>query len=225
MAPVNSTTATDAQRGASSSRIVRHAWCDRVFHWVTALSVLVLLGTAFLPILGFRFPWVMAHWITGLIMIGAILFHIVRALFWQKLRAMLIGPADLRDIAANASWHLRLSSVEPPKPGKYSPAQKLIHHSFAIVLLAVAVTGVLMLVRIDSPWWRRNPFWLAQDTWGIVYVVHGLASLILVTMIIAHIYFALRPEKLFFMRAMLVGWITRREYEQHHDPKRWQVDE
>ena len=39
-----------------------------------------------------------------------------------------------------------------------------------------------------------------------------------------HIYFALRPEKLLFTRAMLRGWITRAEYSEHHDPQRWQVE-
>jgi hypothetical protein len=46
----------------------------------------------------------------------------------------------------------------------------------------------------------------------------------LVTMVMMHVYFALRPEKLKFTRAMILGWITRREFEEHHDPQRWQVD-
>ena len=103
-------------------------------------------------------------------------------------------------------------------------AQKLIHHVFAVVVLATLVTGGLMLARIDSPWWQRNPYLLADDTWGIVYVVHGLAALLLITMVMLHVYFALRPEKLKFTRAMIRGWITRREFDEHHDPNRWQVD-
>jgi formate dehydrogenase subunit gamma len=48
--------------------------------------------------------------------------------------------------------------------------------------------------------------------------------LLLITMVMMHVYFALRPEKLKFTRAMFRGWITRREFDEHHDPKRWQVD-
>ena len=187
--------------------------------------MLTLLGTAFLPIIGYQFPWVTAHWIAGLVMIAAILFHVARSLLAQNLRSMLIGPRDVADLMAIAKWNLRVSGDPPPKPGKYSLAQKLIHLLFALVLIAAAVTGVLMLVRIDTPWWERNPYWLSETTWGVVYVIHGLAALLLVTMIIAHVYFALRPEKLLFTRSMIRGWITREEYDTHHDTHRWQVKE
>ena len=93
-----------------------------------------------------------------------------------------------------------------------------------MVVLTTLVTGALMLLRIDTPWWQRNPYLLADATWGIVYVLHGLAALMLVTMVMMHVYFALRPEKLKFTRAMILGWITRREFDEHHDPERWQVD-
>jgi len=110
------------------------------------------------------------------------------------------------------------------KLGKYSVAQKLIHHAFAVVVLTTLVTGGFMLARIDTPWWQRNPYLLADGTWGIIYVLHGLAALMLVTMVMVHVYFALRPEKLKFTRAMLRGWITRQEFDEHHDPQRWQVN-
>lgn len=206
------------------SRIERHALADRLFHWVTAATVLVLLATALLPILGVRFGWVTPHWIAGFVLIAALLFHIVRAPLAQDLRAMWISADDLRDLASIARFNLRLEDTPPRKPGKYSLAQKLIHHVFAIVLLTASVTGGLMMVRMDTPWWQRNPYWLSSSTWGVVYVLHGLAALLLVTMIIAHVYFALRPEKRMFTRSMILGWITRQEYADHHDPQRWKVD-
>jgi formate dehydrogenase subunit gamma len=214
---------TEASGKAAGARIVRHALPDRLFHWVTALSVLILLGTAFLPILGVEFAWVTIHWITGLVLIAAVLFHTLRALFWQSLRSIWIGRADLRDALAIARSSLRLTRQPLAKPGKYSFAQKLIHHLFALVVLATLITGALMLVRIDTPWWQRNPYWLPGDVWGVIYVLHGLGALVLITMVMTHVYFALRPEKLLFTRSMILGWITREEYADHHDPKRWQV--
>src|SRR5690606_27755413 len=90
-----------AERGAfpPARRIERPAAADRIFHWLTAVSVLVLLATAFLPILGVQFAWVAPHWIAGFVMIGAILFHIVRVPLSarQSLRAVWIGARDLRD--------------------------------------------------------------------------------------------------------------------------------
>ncbi|HET7132975.1 MAG TPA: cytochrome b/b6 domain-containing protein [Gammaproteobacteria bacterium] len=202
--------------------MLRHALADRVFHWVTAVCVLTLLATAFLPILGVKFDWVNIHWITGVVLTAAVLFHIVRALLWQRLRTVWIGSDDVREALAILRATLRRAGA-PPKPGKYSFAQKLVHLFFTVVLLAAIVTGGLMLAHVETPWWRPNAYLLSDATWGVVYVLHDLAALTLITMLITHVYFALRPEKLLFTRAMLRGWITRREYEQHHDPNKWQV--
>ena len=53
------------RRDGDSPLITRHAPIDRVFHWITALAVLLLMASAFLPILGLKFSWVPLHWITG----------------------------------------------------------------------------------------------------------------------------------------------------------------
>ncbi len=185
---------------------------------------MILLVTAFFPILGVDFAWVTVHWVTGLILAATILIHVVRALFWKDLSSMWIGFRDLRDGIRLAKWTLRLGNKQPALGGKYSLAQKAIHHVFAVVVLTTIVTGGLMLVKIDMPWWERDPYWLGEDTWGAIYVLHDLAALLLVTMVVTHIYFALRPEKLFFTRSMIVGWITRDEYAAHHDPERWRAD-
>jgi formate dehydrogenase subunit gamma len=221
---VNLRPGPEADREVAAKRIIRHALADRVFHWVTAASVLTLLATAFLPILGWRFPWVTAHWIAGWLLIAAIVFHTIRALFWQSLRSMAIGRADVAETLGIVRYALRRTRTPPNKPGKYSMAQKLIHHLFAVVVLVVSVTGALMMVKIDTPWWNRNPYWLGDDAWGLIYVLHDFAALMLITMVIGHVYFALRPEKLLFTRAMIRGWITRDEYRAYHDPKRWQVE-
>ena len=219
------TTPSRANSGgpATAGRIVRHALPDRLFHWLGAACVLVLLGTAFLPIIGIEFGWVTVHWVTGLVLIAAVLFHIVRVLVRGTLGSMWLGRADVADAleVVRATLERKLPSR---RPGKYSVAQKFIHHAFAVVVLTTSITGSLMLARIDTPWWQRNPYLLADATWGIVYVLHGLGALLLITMVMMHVYFALRPEKLKFTRAMIRGWITRREFDEHHDPQRWQVD-
>jgi len=207
-----------------TDRIVRHAAVDRAIHWLTAACVLTLLATAFLPILGLEFAWVTVHWVTGWVMIAIVLVHIVRALFWQDLRAVWIGGRDVRDALAIVRSTLRLGGGAPAKPGKYSFAQKLIHAAFTLVILVAIGTGALIMVKIDTPWWDRNPYWLGDATWGVVYVLHDLAALSLVTMVMTHIYFAIRPEKRLFTRSMILGWITREEYREQHDPNRWQVD-
>jgi len=198
------------QTPVSSERVMRHAAVDRWFHWLTGVAVLTLLGTGVLPVLGVKFSWVTIHWITGVLLTLLFLFHLVRATFWQKLRCMWIGMRDLRDTLRKAP------------PGKYSLAQKLMHHAMSVMVLTAVATGVCMLAKVDTPWWKRDPYFFAADTWGIIYVLHGLAALTAITLIMIHVYFALLPEKRLYLRAMWRGWITPAELAANHDPKRWQ---
>ena len=207
--------------GGKPARRLRHSLTDRLFHWLSAASVITLMATALLPILDFEFAWVTIHWITGLVLAALVLIHIVRAVFWQDLRSMWIGPSDLRRGWANLreTW----AGGSPKISGKYSLAQRAIHFAFSVVVITAIATGCLMLVRIDTPFWRRDPYWLSDVTWGLVYVLHDLASLCLVTMVIVHVYFAFRPEKLYLTRSMLSGWISGAEYEKHYDGARWRA--
>ena len=93
----------------------------------------------------------------------------------------------------------------------------------AVVVLAIVATGLLMLSKIDTPFWRRNPYWLANSQWGLIYAIHGLFAMAMITLIMVHIYFAVRPEKLWMTRSMFHGWISREDYLRHHDPQRWPV--
>ncbi len=80
-----------------------------------------------------------------------------------------------------------------------------------------------MMPRISNPIVARDPYMLTDSTWGVMYVLHGLAGVGFVGLIIAHIYFALRPEKLWITKSMIFGYITRRQYLEHHDPDRWKT--
>ena len=181
-----------------ADRIERHKFIDRAYHWLMATAMLILLLTAFLPILGIKFEWVGIHWVTGLVLTVIVLVHIIRACFWQNFWAMMPDGEDLRAPFA--------------KPGKYSVAQKLYHLAISVLILAAIATGILM--------WR-DPYWLSTDAWGVVYAIHGVAAMALVTMVIIHVYFALRPDEWHLTRSMLRGWITGKEYRDHHDPRRW----
>ncbi|MBF8269931.1 MAG: Ni hydr CYTB protein [Gammaproteobacteria bacterium] len=203
-------------------KLIRHVRLARLLHWLMAICVLVLLTTSLLPIAEIKFSWVTLHWVTGLILAVTALTHILWSLFRTRIRQMVFGLRDMQDAVRTLLWFFRISGQEPAKPGKYSPAQKLIHHGFAVTILASIVTGLLMMVKVDTPLWERNPYWLSNASWGIIYIIHDLASMLLVTMIMLHIYFAFRPEKRLYLRSMVLGWISRSEYASHHDPTRWE---
>jgi formate dehydrogenase subunit gamma len=195
----------DRADAAPGDRVERHAGVDRVFHWLTALAVFTLMATGLLPVLGLKFDWIVIHWVVGIFLIVLVLFHIVRATFWQRLKCM---------------YALSGAEIVGKKVTKYTVAQKLMHHAMTVMVLAAIITGCFMLLKMDTPLWKRDPYVLSQATWGVIYVIHGIAATLAITLIALHVYFAILPEKQMYLRAMIKGWMTREETAEHHQPPR-----
>lgn len=197
-----------SQEVRAGDKIERHAAVDRVFHWITAVSVFVLLGTGFLPVAGIEFAWVEIHWIAGIALAVLVLFHIVRSLIWQHLRTIWVQAADLGELTGKT------------RPGKYTLAQKLMHLAFTLALVTAVATGIVMLAKVETPFLQRDPYLFTEQAWGIIHVLHDVSSLLTLTLVIIHVYFGLLPEKRRYLRAMVKGWITREELKEHHDGDR-----
>lgn len=217
------TDAMEAARPDLPARVKRHSLAARLFHWVMAASMFVLLFTAFLPIGGVKFAWVTWHWMAGLVLTASILFHIVHAIVAMDFWSIWVGPKDLPELRAELLREMG-RDVPGPKPGKYPLGNRLYHSAIVVAGLGVACTGLLMMTRVRNPFLTRDPYLLGDSAWGVTYVAHGLAGVGLVGLVIAHVYFAVRPEKWWITRSMVLGWITRREYLEHHDPARWAVE-
>jgi formate dehydrogenase gamma subunit len=202
-------------------RVLRHSLASRLFHWLMAVAMLVLLVTGFLPQVGIQFPWVTAHWVAGLVLIVTIVYHMVHATFYQSLRNIWISLRDLKEWLQEMRHDLGGRGEAPPKPGKYPVDHKLFHHAVTLAGFAAMITGVLMMYRIENPLTTRDPYLFTDATWGWIYVIHGLGGVVLVTTTMAHIYFAVLPEKRWITLSMIFGWIRGRDYVAHHDPKRW----
>ena len=194
-------------------RVLRHETVDRLFHWIMAGSILLLILTGVAPIIGLRIAWLNWHWIAGLVLTFVVIFHIVRSLFWQDFKSMILGPRDFGEPFDSAK-----------KPGKYTFEQKGMHWAVTVVVLAVIVTGLLMFIQIDTPFWDRTNS-MPESQLGLVFLLHGLSTLALVALAATHIYFALRPEKLFYTRSMISGWISEDEMTANHDTSRWSPKE
>jgi cytochrome b subunit of formate dehydrogenase len=220
-----SATETDRLEAAHANlptRIERHSLMARAFHWVMAAAMFVLLLTAFLPVVGVKFAWVSWHWIAGLVLTGSIVFHILHASFWLDFWSIWVGPKDIPEFKAEILRELG-HEVPGPKSGKYPLGNRLYHTAIVVAALAAVTSGVLMMSRVRTPFFTRNPYLFSDGTWGVTYVTHGLAGVGLVGLVIAHVYFAVRPEKWWITKSMLLGWITRRQYLEHHEPDRWPV--
>jgi len=57
----------------------------------------------------------------------------------------------------------------------------------------------------------------------MMYVLHGLAGVGLITLVMVHVYFAVRPEKLDITKSMIFGSMKRDFYLKHYDPQRWTI--
>ena len=204
-------------------RVARHSLTARAFHWIMALAMFALLITAFLPKVGYQFPWVTYHWIAGLVLTASIVFHIFHASFWMDFWSIWPDKIDLEDMKRR--W-LRATGKSAPAPrrfAKYPMENKMYHMAIVAAGLSAILTGIFMMFRVRTGIFPRNPYLFGDMTWGLMYVLHGLAGVGLIALIMAHIYFALRPEKFVITKSMVFGSMPREYYLEHHDPERWTI--
>jgi len=206
------------------ARIPRHSLTARLFHWIMAAAMFVLLFTAFLPKVGFQFNWVTYHWIAGSVLTVSILFHIIHAAFYMDFWSIWPGRADMEDAWKRLQRFLGKPAAPPRKSAKYPLENKFYHGAVMVTGLAVIATGVCMMWRVRTIFFPRNPYMFSDMTWGLMYVLHGLAGVGFITLVIVHVYFAVRPEKLPITASMIVGSMSREFYLKEHDPKRWVVE-
>ncbi len=207
------------------SRVTRHTAAARFFHWIMAAAMLVLLVTGFFPIVGIQFPWLTIHWVAGVLLTISIINHIVHATFYLDFWSIWILPSDLQEAWQRIRRQMGRSGSKIPKHGKYPLDHKLYHLAVTIGGLTVIGTGLIMMLRIETPLWPRNAYFLADPTWGLIYVLHGLSAVLFVTLTLTHIYFAIRPEKIWLTKSMVFGYVDRDRYLEHHDPDRWVVSQ
>ena len=203
--------------------IERHTLWARIFHWVMAAAMLVLLVTGFFPIIGVQFAWVTIHWVAGVVLTISILYHIVHATFYLDFWSIWILPDDMDEAVQRVKRQMGQEAGEIHKHGKYPLDHKLYHTAVMLAGLAVIGTGLVMMFRIENVLVPRNAYLLSEPTWGLMYTLHGLGAVLFVMLTLTHIYFAIRPDKFWLTKSMLFGSVDRDQYLAHHDPKRWDV--
>jgi cytochrome b subunit of formate dehydrogenase len=205
-------------------KVARHSLAARLFHWIMAAAMFALLFTAFLPKAGIRFPWVTYHWIAGLVLTASVVFHIIHASFWLDFWSIWPDRADVEDARRRFRRSIGLPAPPPRRFAKYPLENKMYHGVIVLAGLSAVLTGVFMMFRVRTGFLPRNPYLFGDLTWGLMYVLHGLAGVGLIALVMVHVYFALRPEKLAITKSMVFGTMSREHYLQHHDPARWAVE-
>jgi hypothetical protein len=99
-------------------------------------------------------------------------------------------------------------------------------------MFTLLLTAFLPKMGVEFDWvtfrvetiFPRNPYLFTDMTWGLMYVLHGLAGVGLIALVMVHVYFAVRPEKLDITKSMIFGSMTREFYLEHYDPRRWTIE-
>jgi len=216
---------SSAAVAAVPERVPRHSFVARAFHWVMAISMFALLITAFLPKVGVKFDWVTYHWIAGLVLSASIIFHIIHASFWLDFWSIWPDKIDVRDAKRRLMRALGKEAPPPDRFAKYPLENKFYHFVILCSGLAVICTGLFMMKRVSTfGIFSRNPYIFGDMTWGLMYVLHGLAGVGLIALIMVHVYFGIRPEKLPITKSMIFGYMSRDFYLEEHDPQRWMIE-
>jgi thiosulfate reductase cytochrome b subunit len=151
-------------------------------------------------------------------------FHIFHASFILDFWSIWPDKIDIRDGWRRTLRFIGKSAPPPERFAKYPPENKLFHVGIMASGLSVIVTGLFMMHRVRTIFFPRNPYLFSDMTWGMMYVLHGLAGVGLIALIMVHIYFGLRPEKRAITKSMILGWMSRDFYLKEHDPQRWTVE-
>jgi cytochrome b subunit of formate dehydrogenase len=210
--------------GDLPARVPRHSLVARLFHWVMAASMFTLLCTAFLPKVGVEFDWVTWHWIAGLVLTASVIFHVIHASFWLDFWAIWPDRTDLQDAWRRTRRFVGLPAPPPRRFAKYPLENKGYHAAIIVTGLSAIGTGVFMLFRVRTILFPREPYLFTDMTWGLMYVLHGMAGVGLIALVMVHVYFAIRPEKLDITKSMIFGSMNREFYLEHYDPHRWTIE-
>ena len=146
--------------------------------------------------MGVQFNWVTYHWIAGVVLTISVIFHIFHASFFLDFWSIWPDRADFEDAWKRLRRFLGKPAAPPRKFAKYPLENKLYHGVIILCGLSVIVTGVFMMFRVRTIFFPRNPYLFSDMTWGLMYVLHGLAGVGLIALVIVHVYLRLRPEKL-----------------------------
>jgi cytochrome b subunit of formate dehydrogenase len=205
-------------------RVQRHSFAARAFHWIMAASMFALLITAFLPRVGVPFAWVTYHWIAGAVLTVSIVYHVIHATFFMDPWSIWPDKADIEDAQRRLKRFMGQDAPPPRRFAKYPLENKMYHGVIVLTGLAVILTGVFMMFRVRTAFFPRNPYLFGDMTWGLMYVLHGLAGVGLIALVMVHVYFAVRPDKFDITKSMIFGTMSKEHYLEHHDPDRWTVE-
>ncbi|HEX9646717.1 MAG TPA: formate dehydrogenase subunit gamma [Alphaproteobacteria bacterium] len=201
------------EHGRSGRRVLRFAGFERLVHWITAVSF-ILLALSGLNMLYGRYvlkPYMGAEGFSALTMAGKVLHDYVGFVFIAGIAIMLVmwirhNVPRVVDLAWLARGGGMVGHDHPPAY-KFNAGQKIIFAAVIIVGGMISYSGVSLVF----------PFETAATVQGMqdLQLWHAVLSLVMMALIIAHIYIGtLGMEGAF--EAMRSGYVDETWAREHH---------
>jgi Ni/Fe-hydrogenase 1 B-type cytochrome subunit len=201
----------------------------RIWHWVTALAIVVLCVTGYfigspLPSVGgeahehYLFGWFrFTHFAAGMILGVAFVLRLYRALFGgPQARQIFYIPfwsiAWWKDVIAEIGWYLFIN--KPKEYVGHNPlAQFAMFTMFMLPLIVLLLTGFALFAEqmgINTAWY--SAFGWVFSVLGesmTVRLWHGVAMWVVIIFSMVHMYMAIREDlthRQTAVSAMISGW-------------------
>lgn len=223
-------------------QVERFSVTQRVGHWVMAISIFALMLSGFLimntEVTVNALPgvsWLALHELTGIILIGYTVFHVGHVAAKGTWMKMWFSREDLEDQFVRIKNFLGLTE-EYPRQFEYPGAQKFLHWGVTGATLGLIVTGLVLLRRLNFiGLWEATrefsflgvAFTLGQaGSLGLIswsFVIHDFLAIAMVSLVMGHIYFAIRPQEWEVTRSMITGNVPINMYAEKYDPRSWTV--
>ncbi len=209
---------------AGEKDIERHTVFQRIYHWVNAAAVIILVVSGWMiyspqqtPAMeGKAFLWFCWHrWGVAILLIG-LAFHLAYESFIAPgSNPMAVNRQEARKIVAIFKNFFGISRAYP-LAAKYHPGQIFFHWAVAANLFSLILTGSV----IWKPFRDLLPLPLFGLGWDFIFysrLLHGFFSATLAGILIGHIYFALFIAKNWAeTKSMITGRISLPDYLESH---------
>lgn len=194
-----------------SGRIERYTANERVNHWFTAITFLVLAAS------GLALFHPSMYWLTNLLGGGTwtrilhpfvgvamfVSFVIMVRSFWAY------NKMSRTDFMWLAQWRDVLKKREDglPEAGRYNAGQKLLFWIMLLAMVLLLISGIIIWQPYFAP---AFPITLVR----LAVLTHAVSAFVLILGIIVHVYAALWVKG--SIRAMTRGYVSKAWARKHH---------
>ncbi|MFB6131150.1 MAG: cytochrome b/b6 domain-containing protein, partial [Salinigranum sp.] len=184
----------------------------------------------------FGVAWITVHEVAAITLIAYVLFHLGHVASKGTWSVMWFGRDDVADLWTRFQNLVGLTD-EYPKQFKYPSAQQALHLFVSLAVLGLVATGLVLLRRVQTPLWAATreftflgvTFGLGGGTVGTMglvpwsFVLHDFLAIATLSLVMGHVYFALRPREWSITQSMVTGKIPVDVYAEKYSRSSWSV--